>query len=357
MNMENSELKLSVNLEDLDNSKKEKWTKLLMVQNDLYKKAIKSIKPEVCPLCKCKISSLCKSHSLPSFVLKNIAENGFVQTIWKIVKLNPKKEQCGVKDAGVFFYICRDCDSKYFQDYENPDNLTSKFSQLIMAEIAMKNSLFYSTKREVERASKALYEEASLPFIFDEHLMNIDIDEYKQDIDYDKRHVEKKDNKGYRLGFYQILPYVTPIACQVSVAITLDLKNRLINDNYYPDKSYRIENCIICVYPLKTTTVVALFSRDRTKRYRGFYKQLKALDLAEALEKINYIVFKYSEDFFLSRSLGDDILKKLTLVAEDSNMAVGPVIPSKMDFYKAHFGLSNSRVIPNILLEEYAINR
>ena len=343
-----------INFENLSDEQLEVWKNLIIKLDNLNKQAERNIKPANCPLCGKEITSLCKSHSLPAFVLRIIGENGYVKSSKELLGIDPRKSKIGIKQAGVFYSICRECDSRYFQDYENSKNLKSDFTPLMMAEIAMKCSLFYLHKRNKEKALLSLYKENNIPYILDENITDIDCNEYNEDYCYDKRQIIKNLN-GYSLGYYKVLPYVTPIACQIPIAMTVDLNNCLINDVLYGDPAYKIENCIICVYPLEDQTIVALFSRSKSKRYRSFFKQLNKLDLNIALEKINYLIFKYSEDYFLSRTLDEECLDLLSAVAAESGIFINFGNKTRKELYVENYCFTKSDQIPNILGEEYAL--
>ena len=57
----------------------------------------------------------------------------------------------GVNKSGTFNYICRECDAKFFQDYENPDNIIHPPTDKFLAEIAVKNMLLQLSKRANEQ--------------------------------------------------------------------------------------------------------------------------------------------------------------------------------------------------------------
>lgn len=343
-----------INIESLSGKQKKEWKNLLIKLDNLNKQAERNIKPANCPLCGQEITSLCKSHSLPAFVLRGIAENGYVKSSKELLEIDPRKSKIGIKQAGVFYSICRECDSRYFQEYENSENLKSDFTPLMMAEIAMKCSLFYLHKRNKEKALLSLYRENNLPNILDENITDIDRNEYIENFCYDKRQIIKNLN-GYSLGYYQVLPYITPVACQIPIAMTVDLNNCLINDVLYGNPAYKIENCIICVYPLENQTIVALFSRSKSKRYRSFFKQLNKLDLATSLEKINYLIFKYSEDYFLSHLLDKKCLESLSAVAAESGFFINLGNKSRQQLYVENYCFTKSNQIPNLLGEEYGL--
>ena len=65
-----------------------------------------------------------------------------------------KKDQ-GAGEAGVFYTICNDCDSKEFLHYENPEVYTEKIDVHILNEIAKK---IYLQEIEKRRYQKNYYE-------------------------------------------------------------------------------------------------------------------------------------------------------------------------------------------------------
>lgn len=79
----------------------------------MSKQIRKETKRETCWICHTPCSSFCHSHSIPEFVLKNIAEQSEVSAPRQADNLEPQKST-PVTSAGVFFNICNDCDSKYF---------------------------------------------------------------------------------------------------------------------------------------------------------------------------------------------------------------------------------------------------
>ena len=57
----------------------------------------------------------------------------------------------GVNKAGTFHIICRDCDSRTFQLYEDPNAYNSKPTDQMLAQIALKDVLLMISKRNQER--------------------------------------------------------------------------------------------------------------------------------------------------------------------------------------------------------------
>lgn len=50
-----------------------------------------------------------------------------------------------------------------------------------------------------------------------------------------------------------------------------------------------------------------LFIENGDKRYRKFYKEFNKLPLEEQLGIINYMLFLYTEDYFVSKSIYDEL--------------------------------------------------
>ena len=109
--------------------------------SEMLKEAQKAAKPEKCILCNRVQTGFCNSHSVPQMVLRNIADNGKVLQANSLVGIEVIDIEKGVNNSGTFHFICNECDSKYFQDYENPDNLRNSITTKMLAEIALKDIL------------------------------------------------------------------------------------------------------------------------------------------------------------------------------------------------------------------------
>src|SRR5690606_32710592 len=59
-----------------------------------------------CFYCGEKQSSFCNSHSIPEFILRNIAVNGKVYSSNKLISLSFQDEDKGLKNSGTFQLIC-----------------------------------------------------------------------------------------------------------------------------------------------------------------------------------------------------------------------------------------------------------
>ena len=120
------------------------------VMNKILKDSRSQAKQRKCYYCGRDCTSFCNSHTLPAFCLRNIARDGKVFYLNTIINMPLQKNDKGVNEAGTFHLICRDCDSKIFQDYEDPNNYEDIPSIKMLAQIDMKNNLKNISKRLVE---------------------------------------------------------------------------------------------------------------------------------------------------------------------------------------------------------------
>jgi hypothetical protein len=116
----------------------------------LLGKSRQDAKTGECYYCGRPCSSFCNSHSVPAFCLRNIAVNGYVFYSNTLVSIPLLDYDKGVNESGTFHLICRECDSKIFSDYENPDNYRNKPTSKMLAQISMKNYLKSISKRLFE---------------------------------------------------------------------------------------------------------------------------------------------------------------------------------------------------------------
>ena len=324
--------------------------------------ARKRAKRNTCIYCGKQVTSFCNSHSVPRFVLDNIDITGEVLSHNAILHLPPSalKETPGLKKAGTFQIICEDCDHVIFKDYEKPESYLSdsSISSDILAPIALKNYLFAIAKRRFEvELCKITQEKAGFDVCEEEiDTFEIDINNYTNKYRKAKSAVIKKSNS-YYMFFYKLLEYVVPIAYQGVVALSMGLDGEMINDVYNYNPKYCVSDLHICVFPLKNKTAILLFIEDGDKRYRKFYKKFNATPLEEQLGIINYILFLYTEDYFLSKSIYDEL--QSDSIRECSSLSLTAYKDSPTEdttpLLKENFNLSNWKSIKNFLSEEYKL--
>lgn len=329
-----------------------------------------SLKTGTCYCCGKPITSYCNSHSIPRYCLENIGTNGEVSSpnaIYGLPRMGQVigKETPGINESGVFYLICRECDSTVFKEYEDPTHYTpgAEPTQVMLAQIAMKNYLkfIYKRKIEIELMESTLGRDHVHPLVIKEfsaklEVSKIDLDTYSDSFALAKKYMETGKGPGYFLFYYRLLDYVAPIAIQVPLVVSIDLEGNVVNDLYNPDPDYKLSDLHVCVSPQKATTAIMLFTDAGEKRYRKFRKQFSKLSDTEKLGVINYIIFLYSEDYYMAREIQDKIdLQSLNRVAN-----ITPVIWSTTQYRDTRqvantFSLANWKCIPNLLSEEYKL--
>lgn len=325
-----------------------------------YKASQQKSKRNNCFYCNKPCSSFCNSHTTPAFCLEYIATNGKLLYMNTIVDVPILKQDKGINEAGTFHIICRECDSKIFQDYENEKNYDRIPTTKMLAQIAMKCNLQLISKREFENA---LYDEMCSELGFPESITELrqtvnemDLKEYISAYNKAKKCSLKPFDSDYHIYTYINLPYRIPIAFQGSIALICDLEGNVINNIYNHNEDYEIKNVYLCVFPFKSKSIIMFFIENGNKRYSSFFKQFKKLSLPEQLKVINYIIFAYTEDFFMSPKLSEDTITKLTKAASKSAdlVSLNPFAKG-IDTATEHFSFSEINSIPNILSEEYQI--
>jgi len=329
------------------------------------------VKSDTCMHCGKSVTSFCNSHNVPRFCLENIEINGEVTGPNAILGLPSMgvsigKENIGINSSGTFQIICRECDGKIFQDYENPDNYKPNVppTQKMLAQIAMKNYLKFISKRKTELAlyeeSKKYCEENGIKSNYHRKkqmagidVSKLDLSSYIKDYQTAKKIAEKGDC-GYYVIYYKLLNYVTPIAVQAPIVVSIDLDGKIVNDIFNMDPNYTMVDLHLCVFPFETKTAIILFVKDGETRYRNFYKKFRKLNDEEKLGVINYMIFLYSEDYFLSR----DIQDKVDLSIFKDVAAKTPIVWSftptcNTQDLADEFSLLNWNSIPNLLSEKF----
>ncbi|MDE6232284.1 MAG: hypothetical protein K2M60_02915 [Lachnospiraceae bacterium] len=119
--------------------------------NDFLRKIQEETKPDKCIICGKAQTSFCNSHSVSKMVIKNIAEDGKLFHANKLIEIPVVDDEKGVGNSGTFHFICCQCDSLLFQDYENIEALQGAPSEKMLVEIALKDILLMLSKRNQEK--------------------------------------------------------------------------------------------------------------------------------------------------------------------------------------------------------------
>lgn len=91
-----------------------------------------------------------------------------------------------------------------------------------------------------------------------------------------------------------------PLAAQCLLSPSHDLWNNEINDlaEIHSDK---LQILHLLVLPLKSTSVILLFYHSKDAVYRQLQNQFNILSYEKKLQYINYLIFAYSSNYFISK--------------------------------------------------------
>lgn len=332
--------------------------------NEIYDTLYKQIQPKKCYFCKQKIDKACKSHFVPAFCLRNIADGGKVCYSNMFVHMPYSATMGGTKNSGLFYLLCCDCDNHIFNLYECPDSYDELPKARVLSQIAMKNYLKFIYKRKMEIAAYSV-----IPLINDlaykesDYLRRgaiIDLQEYDKHFRYAKC-AAKKNIAAYNLFYFSKLTYKIPIAFQSPLALLFDFNGNIINNVYSTSLHNKLLGIHICAFPLQNSSVVMMFVDKRSDRYSNFIKQFNSYDEDVKLAIINYIIFLYSEDFFMSPKVAAILKenKKFKKIVGQITKFIAPthIIDGrpKIMYAKNAFNLNNWNIIPNLLSAAYQI--
>lgn len=326
------------------------------IKRDIEAKA----KGEHCLICKKKCSSFCNSHTVPQFILKNIEENGYIcQSSGLILgENNPISDIFkGIKNTGVFKCICNDCDKKYFANYENPYTILGKPTQIVLREIALKNNLKQIAKKMVEKQIHIYMKEnygkqSPLAEYCDD-----DTRDHKKEFLRILKGINGKKEIYYDLVYWNILDYTVPLAYQGKLVLRGDLEGHLINNIATTDSRDFMEAVNIAIFPITGQTVIMMFIDESYSKYHNFIKQFRKLEEKEKLELINYIVFRYDEEYYINKSVYNKIKNEKALKRICLNVDIWLRRPCEKGELRQYMlsELKNLTSIPNLLSKEFAL--
>lgn len=128
---------------------------------------------------------------------------------------------------------------------------------------------------------------------------------------------------GYQIIYWEKLPYIVPIAFQGMVTLTKDMKGYPINNPFDFSEKTRMQDIHIAVFPLNDGTIVLTYYHRRDKLYRSLKSQFNSTSKDKKLEFINYLIFAYTENYYMSPAIKkiieeSDSLEKLSQELFDS---------------------------------------
>lgn len=267
----------------------------------LSKECRQNSKQHECLWCGKKTDDFCLSHTIPRCILKNIAIEG------KVSKPDPLTdfvdEDVGIASIEKFPLICKKCDSRIFQDYEDIKKLRSMPTERMLEVIALKDLLYHIWKRHFEiawfdhkDAISPLY-----PTAIKQEINRMDLDDFLWDYHRIKKMIDGDGAGSFKLIFWKKLEYVVPVAFQGQISVYGDLTGNIVTNIYDWQSDNRITHMHLCIFPLESESIVFAFYHEDDHEYDSFAEQLQSLGTEELLSIISYLVMVCSEDFALAR--------------------------------------------------------
>lgn len=280
-------------------------------------------KSDECLMCGRKITSPCNSHVVPQFVLKGIAENGYVSYGHALNKTNVGgiKKTTGINNAYTFRLLCERCEHKYFKHYENPDNilgfnlLTESEQKIILCEMALKTHLAHIAMKYERLIAMDIASCGRLSKAEKDGLVLADRLDINEHLHYKtKLKGAMKSNKNPFVILYdKLLDYGTKIATQTIINYNFDLNGNQIFDPDLLIKSNQCRYFYLMILPMKGKTRVMFYIEREYLNVANvlpIVKDFKALSDDEKLHFLFISLIIHDEQFYLTPSFGDMIFKK-----------------------------------------------
>lgn len=314
----------------------------------VYKRGQQQAKNDRCMICGKPCSSFCQSHTLPRMVLKNISQNGYLNTaFWQYGdKNNPEvlKPKIGIKKAGVFYLICNECDNMVFKEYEDEKIFEKQFSDNILNLITLKTSLYMYYKYSIQE----YVDNKILEGVKNKRIIDLHNAEYKQafknDIDDCMSYMSKMHkNPKYKVLFWKRVGYKIPIATQTCYGLRYNFKGDMVHEN---------PTVYLLLCPFDRYSIICLYCKNDAElinqiAFPNNVSWIKKLSL------ISNLLISNTEDYFASEKLE----KKLS--EEDKktiyNMAYGLEFANFSSIQKNISYMTNSFSYPNLLVEKYCV--
>lgn len=326
-----------------------------------------------CALCGRKLKdearSFHKSHTVPFFCLENI--KGIYNKNYGVLNANfaclrtsfSDKEFIGTNKAGVFYSICSKCDQEKFNVYESENALLNKSPKELVDSLALKiylNELFNTRLRNFKGTLKhsELTEDQIISSFLDtksnieKSAVEMDIKDFQDDLDFAKTSFEK-GYCNYRIIYHAVLDYTVPIAAQVAIPVARNVDfTELQVVNIYNKK--RLEDLLICIFPLKTKSVIILFTRIDNKLMKKYRKQFNKLSDEDQLKEIFIYLLDIKRPITFSPLL-KDILSDENIVnvcSIEDTLAVTNIFTFNFADFEDRNWKEN---LPSILSEKFSI--
>ena len=144
---------------------------------------------------------------------------------------------------------------------------------------------------------------------------------------------------------------------QSAIALPKDMNGGSINDVFDLKETTRMQYLHIAILPLNGKSVILSFYHKRDKLYRNLRHQFNSSSKESVLQFLNYIVFAYTENYFISTNIKHEIEtnENLQKLSQESNGIPGLGILGPDNLFGIGYKPVSSGDIPNFLSPEWAI--
>lgn len=295
----------------------------------IKKEANQYTKGTNCALCGKSCTSFCNSHTIPRFVIKNIAQNGKVYnpsmtmnnidltTRLKVFKSNP-----GIEETLTFDSICRECDNEVFSCVENEEVLEKEFDAKVLNLYALKILLHsqYAKTRDANLINVGgekhnmsdIVNLISMPWVFDMIEATREIEDYKSAM---KNNTYIK----HKIIMDKIIDKKTNFCCTTELILPFSYNGKRINDLCGVD-SYvtRLGGVYTLVLPMKSDkTRVVMYYRRKYSSYDAVREEFWKMDSEEQLQAISNLLLIYTEEFVYNDNVLEIIKSAKDIIVDD----------------------------------------
>lgn len=191
-----------------------------------------------------------------------------------------------------------------------------------------------------------------------EEIQQLDTKDYMEELSLYQDILNKDTCNNFKVIMWEQVPYVVPIATQTLIALPKDAEGIEINNIYDMNSDVRMQNIHIGVFPLSGYSIVYAFYHRRDKLYRRLHHQMNSMSLEKKLGLINYWIFKYTENYYMSPDIqnvldADDKLKELSR-DNNGNPNLGYITTMDLLFPREEIKPED---VTNILMEDCAIRK
>lgn len=296
----------------------------------IKKEANKYTKGTNCALCGKECTSFCNSHTIPRFVIKNIAQNGKVYipsmtvnnidltTRIKLFKSNP-----GIEETLTFDSICRECDNEVFSCVENEEVLEKEFDSKVLNLYALKILLHsqYTKTRDANLINVAgekhnisdVVNLISMPWVFDMIEATREIEDYKSAM---KNNTYIK----HKVIIDKIIDKKTNFCCTTELTLPFSYNGKRINDLCGVDSyATRFGGIYTLVLPMKNNkTRVVMYYRRKYSNYDTLREEFWKMNLVEQLQAISNLLLIYTEEFVYNDNVLENIKSAKDIIVGDA---------------------------------------